>query len=404
MSQLTYIAVDKIHAHPNNPRKDIGDITELADEYLSIIGHRRLAASKEAGLAEVPCIITEMDEKQQLATMLLENMQRTDLTVYEQAQGFQLMMDMGESVTGISDKTGFSESTVRRRMKLLELDADKFKESEERGASLSDYMELERIQSMELKNSVLVYVGTANFQNELRRAIEQEEQDAKREENLALLRSFATETDEIGGLAYVRYFHRASNIERPADADEVEYYFTVDTYGFNLYKQSDGEQEDTAEKEAKRKAQEEAERRRAELDVIANRAFELRFAFVQKLKVLKIKANLGEIVAAAALQAADHWTCIDNEEFFTLLGTKLPEDEEAIPEAMRTIARKSPERAIMARAYLDFEDGSNKTYHQWNGTHKGNASLDALYELLTLLGYEMSDEEKACQNGTLNCL
>lgn len=299
-----------------------------------------------------------------------------------------------------TNQTGFSESTVRRRMKLLELDADKFKESEERGASLSDYMELERIQSMELKNSVLAHVGTANFQNELRRAIEQEEQDAKREENLALLRSFATETDEIGELAYVRYFHRGSNIERPDDADEVKYYFAVDTYGFNLYKQSEGEQEDTAEKEAKRKAQEEAERRRAELDVIANRAFELRFAFIQKLKVSKIKANLGEIVAAAALQAADHWTCIDNEEFFTLLGTKLPEDEEAIPEAMRTIARKSPERAIMARAYLDFEDGSNKTYHQWNGTHKGNASLDALYELLTLLGYEMSDEEKACQDGT----
>lgn len=54
--------------------------------------------------------------------MLLENMQRSDLTVYEQAQGFQMMLDLGESISDISEKTGFSETTVRRRVKLLELD------------------------------------------------------------------------------------------------------------------------------------------------------------------------------------------------------------------------------------------------------------------------------------------
>ena len=84
-SKITYISVDKLHPHPDNPRKDIGDITELADsirqsgiyqnltvipstgyyhgDYTVIIGHRRLAAAKAAGLTEVPCVITEMSKK-----------------------------------------------------------------------------------------------------------------------------------------------------------------------------------------------------------------------------------------------------------------------------------------------------------------------------------------------------
>ena len=88
--------------------------------YKVIIGHRRLAAAKLAGLTEVPCVVTEMTPQEQVATMLLENMQRSDLTVYEQAQGFQMMLNMGETVETVSQKTGFSQSTVRRRVKLLD--------------------------------------------------------------------------------------------------------------------------------------------------------------------------------------------------------------------------------------------------------------------------------------------
>ena len=119
------IPVDRLHPHPDNPRKDLGDLTELADsikangimqnltvviddpsktitDYTVIIGHRRLAAAKLAGLTEVPCFITEMDEKTQLTTMLAENMQRADLTVYEQAQGFQMMIDLGATVEDVA--------------------------------------------------------------------------------------------------------------------------------------------------------------------------------------------------------------------------------------------------------------------------------------------------------------
>jgi ParB family chromosome partitioning protein len=126
-NNIVMIAVEKLLPHKDNPRKDLGDLAELsasikengifqnltvvpAEEgmYTVIIGHRRLAAAKKAGLTEVPCIIAEMDYKKQIGTMLLENMQRSDLTALEQAQGFQMMLDLGETQAAIAMQTGFS--------------------------------------------------------------------------------------------------------------------------------------------------------------------------------------------------------------------------------------------------------------------------------------------------------
>lgn len=95
-----------------------------------------------------------MDEREQMQTMMIENMQRSDLTVYEQAQGFQMMMDFGQTVEQISDKSGFSQSTIRRRIKLLELNRDSFKKAEKRGATLSDFAQLDKIEDLEAKPGI----------------------------------------------------------------------------------------------------------------------------------------------------------------------------------------------------------------------------------------------------------
>lgn len=202
MAEIKYIPVSKLWRHPDNPRKDLGDVTELAESikvngvlqnltvvpligeitkkwdgesYRVIIGHRRLAAAKLAGLEELPCVVVEMSDREQLSTMLTENMQRSDLTVYEQAQGFQMMLDMGDTVEDIAEKSGFSATTVRRRVKLLELDKDKFKKSEERGVSLFEYMELDKLKSPERKNEMLDFIGTDNFKYKLKQAIDAED-------------------------------------------------------------------------------------------------------------------------------------------------------------------------------------------------------------------------------------
>ena len=155
--QFVMIPIEKLHPHPDNPRKELGDLTELADsirakgvfqnltvvpfedDYRIIIGHRRRAASELAGLTHLPCVIVDMTPKEQVETMLLENMQREDLTPYEQAQGFQMMIDMGDTVEEIVQKTGFSKKTVKRRLKMAELDQSVLREVSARQISMEDF-------------------------------------------------------------------------------------------------------------------------------------------------------------------------------------------------------------------------------------------------------------------------
>lgn len=144
-NQIRYIKTADIVPHPDNPRQDLGDLTELADsirangvlenlvvirnpenfkriafpgsegsaevwnnadapEFVVVIGHRRLAAAKLAGLDAVPCVVRDMTRDEAIAAMLTENGQRTALTPYEETRGFQqLSLDMGKSVRQISD-------------------------------------------------------------------------------------------------------------------------------------------------------------------------------------------------------------------------------------------------------------------------------------------------------------
>ena len=155
-SGITNINAKLIHQHPDNPRKDLGDLTELSESikkkgimqnltvipgywdenrahheegYTLIIGHRRFAAGKMAGVTMYPCrIVEDMSYKDQVGTMLEENMQRIDLTPLEQAEGFQMMLDLGDTEEQIAEKTGFSRTTVHRRLEIAKLDRDLVKE------------------------------------------------------------------------------------------------------------------------------------------------------------------------------------------------------------------------------------------------------------------------------------
>lgn len=174
------IKLDHIHPHPDNPRKELGDLSELVEsvkkngimqnltvipiegregEFMTIIGHRRSAAAKLAGITEVPCRIIEgMSLKEQVSTMLEENMQRNDLTIYEQAQGFQMMLDLGETEEGIAEKTGFSKSTIRRRLNIAKLDPVLLKKKEQDDSfqlTLKDLYELDKIGDVKKRNEIL---------------------------------------------------------------------------------------------------------------------------------------------------------------------------------------------------------------------------------------------------------
>ena len=98
---------------------------------MTLIGHRRCAGAKLAGVKEVPCIIKEgLSKNEQILIMLEENMQRSDLTVFEQAQSFQMMLDLGETETSIAEKTGFSKTTVRHRLNIAKLNQKELQKKE----------------------------------------------------------------------------------------------------------------------------------------------------------------------------------------------------------------------------------------------------------------------------------
>lgn len=179
-NDITYIAAEHIRPHPENPRKNLGDLSELTEsikkngvlqnltvvpvdgepgEYMTLIGHRRYAAGILAEVVEFPCQIKEgLSRREQVSIMLEENMQRNDLTIYEQAQGFQLMLDLGETEDTIAEKTGFSKTTVRHRLNIAKLDQKELQKKEQDECfqlTLRDLYELEKVKDVKARNKIL---------------------------------------------------------------------------------------------------------------------------------------------------------------------------------------------------------------------------------------------------------
>lgn len=239
--------------HPKNPRLEIGDVTELADsvgkngimqnltvipaapeergynpqlsdedlsvfeehpnEYMDedgrsnyhmyhvLIGNRRMEAAKAAGLEEVPCVIVgDMPLSDQVAMMMQENMQREDLTIPEEAYGFQMMLDLGDSVKGIAEKTGFSETKVRHRIKIAEIDKDILKdklEDESFQLSMKDLIELEKVKDPDAKNKILKSAKNSNdMQWRIRSHIKEEEKKKNLEKAKQILEAAGIEHNE----------------------------------------------------------------------------------------------------------------------------------------------------------------------------------------------------------------
>lgn len=200
MNEIKLYPIDKLEPHPGNPRKDLGDLTELADSIKAmgvlqnliaveqgnklrvIAGHRRLAAAKKAGLKEVPVAIRELTERQQQEMMLTENLQRSDLTLLEQAEGIQMLMDLGATVEDVCKETGFSERTVYHRINIAKLNPKAIKKAEkERGEQLSlkDFILLEQIKDIKKRESVLKEAGGArDFKWHVDRIVENEKTEA----------------------------------------------------------------------------------------------------------------------------------------------------------------------------------------------------------------------------------
>jgi len=329
-------------------------------------------------------------------------MQRSDLTIYEQAQGMQMLLDFGETIGDVARQTGFSETTIRRRVKLLDLDQDKFKKSVERGATLQDYAELDKIQDLELRNKVLESIGTANFQWQLTNALNEERNAKARAELIEKLKSFATQIEtSYPGDGYKLVCHLCpgqTGFDIPVDAGEKKYYFIVENYGIRLLEEGN-EPAVISELEARNNLIRE---RRDQLSEINKRAYHLRQKFVQDFKPKKQHANtIMEFVIRAFIE--DNCGKTELESLFEMLGVEPPETEDDDDEfAFKDFAEPfyaSPERVLLVFAYANM-DSKHESFQDWNGRYERNRTLLSIYAMLERLGYPVSDEERAYIDGT----
>lgn len=208
MSRIVMTDAKKLRPHPLNPRKSLGDLTELTesikqngimqnltavpdpdkdDGYMIIIGHRRFAAGKKAGLKEFPVSVVCLDEPDQVKIMLCENIQRSDLTAIEQAEGFQMMIDFGISVDELSEQTGFAPSTIYHRLNIAKLDKDTLKKKMDQ-LTLTDLIELEKIEDVDARNEILKNANRQTFMQQVQVAVNQQEQQKREAEFLERLK------------------------------------------------------------------------------------------------------------------------------------------------------------------------------------------------------------------------
>ena len=141
-SAFQYLAIDTIRESTTNPRRtfDEGKLQELAasirhhgiiqpitvrpnsEGFELIAGARRYRAAQLAELFSIPARIVEIDDTQALEWQLVENAQRADIHPYEEAQGFQRLLDLpGYDVAALAEKSGKSASHIYARLSLLQL-------------------------------------------------------------------------------------------------------------------------------------------------------------------------------------------------------------------------------------------------------------------------------------------
>lgn len=86
-----------------------------------VAGERRYRAARQAGLADVPVIVRELDDRQALEATVVENLQREDLTPLEEARAYQSLIGFGLAQEAVAAAVGKGRSTVANALRLLAL-------------------------------------------------------------------------------------------------------------------------------------------------------------------------------------------------------------------------------------------------------------------------------------------
>ncbi|MBQ9139908.1 MAG: ParB/RepB/Spo0J family partition protein [Ruminococcus sp.] len=139
------VEIGKILPNPNQPRKDFKEaeivplaesianngilqplsVRKIGEKYELIAGERRLRAAKMCELQSVPCIIYEMSDRNSAILALVENIQRQDLTFFDEAAAIEKLIGYyGLTQEEAASKLGKAQSTIANKLRLLRLTAE----------------------------------------------------------------------------------------------------------------------------------------------------------------------------------------------------------------------------------------------------------------------------------------
>ena len=420
---ITLIPRSKLEPHPDNPRKDLGDLTELAasikrsgllqnltvvpspaypDKYRIIIGHRRFAASALAELEELPCSIEEMDLPTQIATMIAENMQRSDLTITDQVGGVQTMMDLGIDAKGIAERTGLSTTTVRKRMKLTDINPGLLAETVKKGATLVDLAELANLDA-DLRDQMLAEFGSTSYNWKLNQARETQRARKNIPKIREALSKWAKEVDEQPWNIYhesaahersVETLHiNEEQLQRPDAPEDTEFVFYINGSRCTVYrigdKASARQHEEYQEKERVRNLI-----RTQEME-IADTAKKLRQEFIQSYTGREQDKSAAYKFVTFVLLHGGYMRPTELPRWRALCGSE-GKDGKHLTDEDWTAINANPLKAMVQAAYQKWESSDNGSVLRctnWQGEYEKNEDLLAVYNHLAALGYQIADEE-----------
>ena len=217
--EIVSLPLEQLVPAEDNPRREVGDLAELAasirtagilqplvvmaredGRYLVVVGHRRLAAARVAGLTAVPAIVRGFTEAERLEAMAIENLAREGLSALEEAGAYRALVDRcGYSQRRLAGRVGRSQAHISRRLALLELPVEATAALDTGGISIEDAVELTKLKEHPERLVSALAEGTSRGAWDIRRAVEAQLQDQKRQEAFAELVAQA----EAGAVPYL---------------------------------------------------------------------------------------------------------------------------------------------------------------------------------------------------------
>lgn len=436
-NQIKLINTSLIDPHPDNPRKNIGDVNDLAasiktnglltplsvvpngERYRVIAGHRRLAACKQAGIRAVPCFVLQLGPLQQLEAMVTENCQREQLTVLEEADAIQGMLDLGATTANVAHRLGRSADYVRDRAKAASIKTEVRASRDDFGQiSIGQLVAIARYDGQPDRQKELAQAaGTSNFDYTLRR-IERDENDRQWIESVAVLlgepdnginlipdpeKPYSDPEWRYAGCMFPSTGTPEEAIEKIRELNPAA--VSIHTVSQQVYLWTRRDKTADAEKEARRAA-EQAERdaRQHVLEEYAATTADKRMAWlhghlhaIKRAKLIETTARLGLLQTidpdptgfTKDLHTWNDAACA-REQFAAIAGI---EPEQALAELHTHLDSPDwPTYAVMIlTARIEWFISPNDW--DWSGDDNVSRRIPGYYLILQDLGYEPSDDE-----------